>query len=81
MPNIQIAIVGNKIDIEGAHEITSEEATLYTEKALGHKSLYYPVSAKTNVGIDVLFHELALRLPKETTNKKRNQLSQDNKNN
>ena len=35
---------------------------------------YYEVSAKQNMGVDELFKDLAMKLPKESTNKKQNSL-------
>lgn len=68
LPEILISIVGNKVDLDG-HQVTREEAESYCKK-LGLQ--YFEVSAKQNVGVDRLFHEVAKRLPAESTNRKKN---------
>jgi GTPase SAR1 family protein len=70
LPEIMISIVGNKIDLD-SHKVTREEAEAYCKK-MGLQ--YFEVSAKQNLGIDKLFHDIAKRLPAESTNKKKNTL-------
>ena len=52
--------------------MSREEANDYC-KELGLQ--YYEVSAKQNLGVDELFKDLAKKLPKESTNKKKNSLA------
>ena len=68
LPEILITIVGNKVDLD-SHLVTREEAEAYCRK-LGLQ--YFEVSAKQNVGVDRLFHEVAKQLPAESTNRKKN---------
>ena len=58
-PGIVIALCGNKIDLED-RKINKEEAEKYAQE-IG--SFYCEVSAKTNVGIVELFHQIVDKLP------------------
>lgn len=69
-PNIIITIVGNKIDLDG-HQVSKEEAEDYAKK---NGLVYYEASAKQNINVDLIFNEIAKKLPSESTNEKKNRL-------
>ena len=77
-PEIIISILGNKIDLD-SHAVTKEEVEAYCQKQGGLR--YYEVSAKQNLGIDHVFKEIAERLPNESTNRKKIQLKNKQKEN
>ena len=68
--SIVITLVGNKIDLDN-RQVTREEAETY---ARGLNIRYFEVSAKTSVGIEETFTEIAKALPKESANKRRSNL-------
>ena len=68
--NIVLTLVGNKIDLE-SRQVTREQAEEYA-RSIGIR--YFEVSAKTSVGIEEMFTEVAKALPKESANKRRSNL-------
>jgi len=60
-PNVVVALVGNKVDMENQRKVMQEEATNYSNE----NSLFYvETSAKTAVGVSDLFMKIARQLPK-----------------
>jgi len=60
-PNIVVAFVGNKVDMEDQRKISVQDAQLYAED---NKLFYTETSAKTASGISELFMKIAKQLPK-----------------
>eukprot|EP00440_Ansanella_granifera_P028946 gb/GFBE01031443.1/.p1 GENE.gb/GFBE01031443.1/~~gb/GFBE01031443.1/.p1 ORF type:complete len:202 (+),score=60.77 gb/GFBE01031443.1/:1-606(+) len=58
-----IALAGNKSDLEGSRAIEKEVARAYAEQ-MG--ILYMETSAKSGQNVNELFHEIAVRLPKQS---------------
>ncbi len=54
-PNIVVAFVGNKVDMEDQRKVTSQEAQVYAEE---NKLFYSETSAKTATGISELFMKI-----------------------
>ena len=55
-PNIIIFIAGNKADLEESRSISQEQGA---EKAKSYNAIYVEVSAKSGMGIDDLFNDIA----------------------
>lgn len=67
-PNIIIALAGNKCDLASQRQVESEEAEAYaTEAGL----LFAETSAKDNIGVTELFHEIAAKVPTDVGNQRR----------
>jgi Ras-related protein Rab-5C len=64
--NIQITLVGNKIDLD--QRMVSRD--LADSVAKQHSLPYFEVSAKENIGIDDMFRSIAKSLPQTTHDKK-----------
>merc|ERR1740121_2127593 len=58
-----IALAGNKSDLDASRVIEAETARAYAE-SMG--ILYMETSAKSGHNVNELFHEIAVRLPKNT---------------
>jgi len=54
-----VALVGNKIDLESAREVSTEEGMSF---AKSNSVLFYETSAKTNQNIDLIFITMAERI-------------------
>lgn len=59
-----IALAGNKADLEANRVIDRETARAYAESM---NILYMETSAKTGQNVNELFHDIAVRLPKQST--------------
>ena len=60
--NLQVAIVGNKIDLEESREVTKQEAQDF---AAEYGVAYHECSAKENIDISCIFTSLATKAMKE----------------
>ena len=69
--NIVLTLVGNKVDLAESRQVRKEEAEEYA-RSLGLR--YHEVSAKSNIGVDDLFLDVARALPRESVNKRRTNL-------
>jgi len=74
-PNIQIAIVGNKIDLEDQREITTAMGKQVAEEL---DALFIETSAKADTRVTDLFVEIGKRIPKEVIQSKNTITSSDN---
>ncbi len=59
-PNLIIAIVGNKTDMNASRKITYEEVNEYANE---NEILFYESSAKTNINIQEMFVDIATKIP------------------
>ncbi len=71
LPNIQIALVGNKVDLD--HRQVSRSQAQAIAEASGYS--YWEVSAKQNLGIEQMFRGVASLLPCEPGNMQRSRLN------
>lgn len=60
-PNIVIALVGNKLDLEGSRQVSTGEAQAYAEEA---NLLFLECSARTGDKVAQVFDMIAHKLPK-----------------
>jgi len=60
-PNVVVAFVGNKLDMENARKVTSEETQQYAEM---NGLFCMETSAKTSTNVSELFMKIAKQLPK-----------------
>lgn len=66
--NILIALVGNKLDLEEDRQVAYNEAAAFAQ-SLG--LMYFEVSAKTGLGVQECFREIATKMPIEDSLRKR----------
>jgi len=71
-PNVVVAFVGNKVDMENQRKVTTEEAQSYANT---NGLFYTETSAKAAIGVSELFMRIAKQLPKVQKEKKRYQTS------
>ena len=62
VPDVLIALVGNKCDLTEKLEVTFEEADSFKREVKGE--IFRETSAKDNNGVNELFQEIALKLYK-----------------
>eukprot|EP00930_Biecheleria_cincta_P006574 TRINITY_DN1075_c0_g3_i1.p1 TRINITY_DN1075_c0_g3~~TRINITY_DN1075_c0_g3_i1.p1 ORF type:complete len:199 (+),score=38.72 TRINITY_DN1075_c0_g3_i1:63-659(+) len=58
-----IALAGNKSDLEATRDVDKETARSYADQ---NGILYMETSAKSGQNVNELFHEIAVRLPKQS---------------
>merc|ERR1719203_1720792 len=58
-----VALAGNKADLDGSRVIDRAMAQAYADSM---NILYMETSAKTGQNVNELFHEIAVRLPKQS---------------
>lgn len=56
-PNIVIALVGNKLDLDTKRAVTEEEATAYAEE---NSLLFLEASAKSGINVNEIFNEIGI---------------------
>jgi small GTP-binding protein len=69
-PNIVVAFVGNKLDMENKRNVPSSEAQTYCDE---NKLFHMETSAKTASNISELFMKIAKQLPRVTQKQKEGQ--------
>jgi Ras-related protein Rab-5C len=62
-PDVLIALVGNKADMDAKRAVTADEAREYARE---NGLVFAEVSAKTGAGVRGLFVEIAKRVPRQT---------------
>ncbi|EIE25802.1 small rab-related GTPase [Coccomyxa subellipsoidea C-169] len=60
-PNMIMALAGNKADLAAQRAVTSEDAKAYADE---NSLFFWETSAKTNVNVAEVFHDIAERLPR-----------------
>jgi small GTP-binding protein len=66
LPDVIIALVGNKTDLESSRQISVTEVVDFINEL---NILWYETSAKTGIGINTIFEDICNRIPHlETTN-------------
>lgn len=66
LPDVIIALVGNKTDLESSRQISVTEVVDFINEL---NILWYETSAKTGIGINAIFDDVCNRIPQlETTN-------------
>jgi len=60
-PNIVIALVGNKLDLDQKRAVTTEDAQTYSDD---NNLLFMETSAKSGVNVNEVFVAIAHKLPK-----------------
>ena len=58
--NISFAIIGNKNDLENKRQVLTKDAKKYADEM---NAVFFETSAKDNINIDELFHEMASKIP------------------
>mmetsp|Transcript_36291 Transcript_36291/g.62865 ORF Transcript_36291/g.62865 Transcript_36291/m.62865 type:complete len:195 (+) Transcript_36291:180-764(+) len=58
---VQVALVGNKADLEGG-KVSEEEAGEFAQQ---NNLIHMPASAKSGLNVEKIFKELATRMPKQ----------------
>lgn len=71
LPNIKIALVGNKVDLD--HRQVSRSQAQSIAEASGYS--YWEVSAKQNLGIEQMFRGVASLLPCEPGSAQKSRLN------
>ncbi|OLS24410.1 MAG: Transforming protein p29 precursor [Candidatus Heimdallarchaeota archaeon LC_3] len=66
LPNILIAIIGNKVDLPG-RRVTKEEGESFAKE---HDVAYFETSAKEGTGIDIVFNHMTSEILKKIPKKK-----------
>ena len=60
-PNITIALVGNKLDLESSRQVPTEQAQAYVED---ENLVFLETSAKSGVNVAQVFERVAQKLPR-----------------
>ena len=60
LPDVIIAFVACKTDLEKSRQVSRIDAETYAKE---HELLFYETSAKTNTGIREMFVDIAVRIP------------------
>ena len=60
LPDIIIALVGNKADLEKSRQVSRIDAETYANE---HGILFYETSAKASTGVREMFVDIAVRIP------------------
>jgi len=62
--DIVIGLSGNKCDLESKREVPKDEAKQYS---IDNSLIFFETSAKTGDNVQAMFHQIALKLPKNQT--------------